>query len=562
MGENFNILPPRADLNRSDFENLIYQKGREVLFEKALPCPCKSESTNQQGTCQNCGGAGWLFVNPKTTRMLVTGVSVTNEYKPWSEEARGMVNVTCQESESLSFMDRITLLDGKSIHNEVLFFNLVNNNLIAFSSYPIKHILISAMFVSTEQELVDIPVESFTIGPRNRIILSKTLFGEDIPEQVSITLKYYFAPSYCIVEMKRETMQSFRYVEGSEQQQNFPVSALARRTHYELKPINNVTIDNTLTENKFNEGCITIIPSAPPPTIPPPTFCEKVRNCEVIKEIQQSIEEIELTPGPKGDDGKSAYEIWLDEGNVGTEEDFLLSLKGNTGNTGEDGVGISNIELISTVGLIKTYRITLTNSTTYTFEVTDGAKGDKGDTGNTGPQGPAGTPPAALIEYYGEASYTAGTGEEILQSFEITPDKWSTQGVYFLKLLGRHTANGTVTNQINIRLNTSNTIVGSTLLRDIRIATNSIYNAQGGHMWGIDFHLWKNGNNLRYDSGVQTGTAQVLGYSDIGYNTVVTAKILANITPNFAGSLFLIVTCINANTGVNQVLSNLLLKKQ
>ena len=42
--------------------------------------------------------------------------------------------------------------------------------------------------------------------------------------------------------------------------------------------------------------------------------------------------------GEDGDDGKSAYEVWLDEGNVGTEEDFLESLKGENGVDGHDGV--------------------------------------------------------------------------------------------------------------------------------------------------------------------------------------------------------------------------------
>lgn len=32
--------------------------------------------------------------------------------------------------------------------------------------------------------------------------------------------------------------------------------------------------------------------------------------------------------GPKGEDGKSAYEIWLELGNEGSEEDFINSLKG------------------------------------------------------------------------------------------------------------------------------------------------------------------------------------------------------------------------------------------
>ena len=40
--------------------------------------------------------------------------------------------------------------------------------------------------------------------------------------------------------------------------------------------------------------------------------------------------------GP-GEDGASAYEIWLDAGNIGTEEDFLASLKGDPGPQGEPG---------------------------------------------------------------------------------------------------------------------------------------------------------------------------------------------------------------------------------
>jgi len=42
-------------------------------------------------------------------------------------------------------------------------------------------------------------------------------------------------------------------------------------------------------------------------------------------------------PGEPGADGKSAYQIWLDEGNTGTEQDFLDSLKGPQGPPGEDG---------------------------------------------------------------------------------------------------------------------------------------------------------------------------------------------------------------------------------
>ena len=48
--------------------------------------------------------------------------------------------------------------------------------------------------------------------------------------------------------------------------------------------------------------------------------------------------------GEDGEAGKSAYQIWLDAGNTGTEQDFLDSLKGSNGNDGDS----ANQSLIKT----------------------------------------------------------------------------------------------------------------------------------------------------------------------------------------------------------------------
>ena len=41
--------------------------------------------------------------------------------------------------------------------------------------------------------------------------------------------------------------------------------------------------------------------------------------------------------GEKGENGKSNYEIWIEAGNTGSEEDFIESLKGGNGDPGENG---------------------------------------------------------------------------------------------------------------------------------------------------------------------------------------------------------------------------------
>lgn len=62
-----------------------------------------------------------------------------------------------------------------------------------------------------------------------------------------------------------------------------------------------------------------------------------------------------------GSDGKSAYQSWLDQGNVGTEADFLASLQG------EEGVGFDSVSAPSTPD--GTATISLTNGDTITLDL-------------------------------------------------------------------------------------------------------------------------------------------------------------------------------------------------
>jgi len=82
-------------------------------------------------------------------------------------------------------------------------------------------------------------------------------------------------------------------------------------------------------------------------------------------------------PGPQGDpgeDGISAYEVWLDLGNVGDEQAFIDSLKGDAG---EDGVlgadGLSAYEVWLSLG-----------NTGDEQAFIDSLKGDQGDPGEPG----------------------------------------------------------------------------------------------------------------------------------------------------------------------------------
>lgn len=229
------LSQPRVDFVKSDFDVLIDQKGRRVLFEKALQCPCKSKSTNQQSDCKNCGGTGWVFVDPKETRMVLSSVSVVNEFKDWSEESRGFVNITSKDEDEVGWMDRITLLDGKAYMSEVLHFKKVDGMMFAFTAYPIKEMKYIATFDGSGQPLRPLRKDVDYTFQGQLIKLSEPFF---LDQDVSASVRYVHAPQFYILELKRETMQTFTYDDGTEKLKHMPISALGRRAHYVLDPAN------------------------------------------------------------------------------------------------------------------------------------------------------------------------------------------------------------------------------------------------------------------------------------------------------------------------------------
>lgn len=227
---------PRADFSKESFDQLVLQKGRKVLYEKALMCPCKSRGSDSQGTCRNCAGLGWMFVAPQEARMVISGMSIASPYKAWSEEERGMLNITSNEVYNLSFMDRVTILDSTSTFNEVLHFKLKGEDYFSYAIYKIKEIEFAGLFLNTGKQIKQIFVDQGDFYfEENRVFLSKELveeyFSED-SEDISISLRYFHAPSYHIVENKRDTMDTFVVEGGRESNKKLPISAFARRAHY------------------------------------------------------------------------------------------------------------------------------------------------------------------------------------------------------------------------------------------------------------------------------------------------------------------------------------------
>ena len=96
--------------------------------------------------------------------------------------------------------------------------------------------------------------------------------------------------------------------------------------------------------------------------------------------------------GPQGIEGISAYQIWLNEGNTGTESDFITSLQGSQGIAGTNGIdGINGAT--GAQGIAGTNGIDGINGATGSQGIagTNGIDGINGATGPTGLQGATGS---------------------------------------------------------------------------------------------------------------------------------------------------------------------------
>lgn len=228
------INATRADFNRPDFTTLIEQKGRNVTIETALACPCKSKNTNQQSNCKNCGGTGFVFINPRFTRLVLQGMSAKEEFlsNGATMTVTGDLKVTANDNEELTWMDRITVLDSRAIFNEVLFFKTRGTDVFAFSSYNIKEIKYAGYFTGTDQ-----PFQRLTLGTdytfQGNIIRLVNPAIIAVQGEISVTFRYVHAPQYLMVDMKRESMETF-VMEENEKMVHLPISGTARRQHYIL----------------------------------------------------------------------------------------------------------------------------------------------------------------------------------------------------------------------------------------------------------------------------------------------------------------------------------------
>lgn len=231
---------PRVDFDREGFDVLIEQKGYPVIYERALRCPCKDKARpGYLIDCKNCGGTGWVWINPISTKMILHSMNLPTIYRPWSIENIGTVSITARDIDHLSFMDKITvpfLIATFSQHiYPVTYVTGGVSQLFGFTVYPIKSILQIFRFVSSTQklQLLSEGTDYSFIVNENKVLFSSSFSSI---ENLSFTIRYQHPVQFYVIDFPREQMMTpiIDKISGNDFKTPMPISAVGRRVHIQL----------------------------------------------------------------------------------------------------------------------------------------------------------------------------------------------------------------------------------------------------------------------------------------------------------------------------------------
>lgn len=251
---------PNPEFDKSLFDASVWQKGYDCEVSKAIECPCRGGNENQAlPSCTNCGGIGWVFINPVATKSLITGVNRDTKYKQWSQELIGNVSVTLRDIEQAGYMDRITLDNEEAIFSEVrkirtvsevIGEETVNENFI-FLSYEIQRVDDLFIYESPILPLIRLRNDQWQINPDNPYSL---IFDDSVIEDsanATVSVRYKHKVQYHILDIPhiiRSSTETNRF--GQIEKVKMPNQYTARLAHNVIRP----RFDGTgITNNDYPE---------------------------------------------------------------------------------------------------------------------------------------------------------------------------------------------------------------------------------------------------------------------------------------------------------------------
>lgn len=218
---------PRTDFLTPDFSALVEQKGVDVIWERAIPCPCSKRQVHMS-VCRNCRGTGWVFINPTLIKAVVSSINRDTKYKEWSTELLGTVSITVRPEHHLNYMDKFTIQNSSAIQSEVLEVKFSNDKLYVNTIYPTTSIVEIFKYQGPSLPLKLIQ-QDFDINEDHFVTF---VAGKELKEGDYITITYKHNIVYNILDLPHDVRNTYILNNLSrEELLKLPISAIARRTH-------------------------------------------------------------------------------------------------------------------------------------------------------------------------------------------------------------------------------------------------------------------------------------------------------------------------------------------
>lgn len=221
----------RLDFWSPDFDALVDNKGYDVIWERAIPCPCAKRQGAVMSACQNCQGTGWVFINPKQIKAVAQSINKDTMYKEWSQERLGTASFTVRSEYRLNFMDRITLLGSVSVDCENRIVYSLDGKCLINTIYPIGEVMDIFVFVSPREPLKLLSAGDYEVCNEHFV-----QFNPDVVQTGdSVTISYKHQVQYHILDLNHDVRNTIVLNNSSrEEQLVLPVSAVGRRVNLVL----------------------------------------------------------------------------------------------------------------------------------------------------------------------------------------------------------------------------------------------------------------------------------------------------------------------------------------
>lgn len=112
----------RVDFRPDEFDRVILQHGKRLIWRKAMLCPCIMPSTDQvRVDCVDCDGSGYIYLDPTEIQAHMASFSKnTRMYEKFGLWQSGEVSVTTHAAHRLGWRDSLEMVDDLMGFNELL----------------------------------------------------------------------------------------------------------------------------------------------------------------------------------------------------------------------------------------------------------------------------------------------------------------------------------------------------------------------------------------------------------------------------------------------------------